>query len=339
MDTEFWKEQRVLVTGATGLVGSWLVKDLLAHGANVTALVRDWNPQAEFIRNDIYRQCTIVCGALEDCFAVERAIVENEISIVIHLAAQAIVSVAERSPLQTFEANIRGSYNIMDACRQHKGLVKALVVASSDKAYGSSAVLPYLEDHALVGVRPYEVSKTCTDLLAQSYFQSYGVPVAIGRCGNIYGGGDLNWSRIVPGTIRSIMRAERPILRSDGKFIRDYIYVRDVSSAYMRMAEAVCKQQANALGQAFNFSPEKPFTVLEIVSEIQNALNRHDLEPVILNQAQSEIRDQYLDASKALRVLNWKANYSISEGMAETVKWYADFLGAELNTKHPIKTI
>jgi len=226
--TDFWSQRRVFVTGATGIVGSWLVKDLLAQGAYVVALVRDADPQSELYRSGDIHRISVVSGRLEDFHTLERAINEHEIDTVFHLAAQPIVGVAHRFPLHTFESNIRGSYNLLEACRVHNQFVQRVVIASSDKAYGPQPNLPYTEEMPLQGCHPYEVSKSCTDLIAQSYYYTYGLPVAIARCGNIYGGGDLNWSRIVPGTIRAFLQGERPVIRSDGTYVRDYIYVQRI---------------------------------------------------------------------------------------------------------------
>ncbi len=327
MQNEFWKGKRVLVTGATGLVGGWLVKELQSAEAHVVALVRDWDPQCEFIRSGDYTKASVISGCLEEFRDVERAIVDHDIEIVFHLAAQAIVHVARRSPLQTFESNIRGTYNLLEACRLHNDHVKAVIVASSDKAYGESPVLPYVESMPLQGLQPYEVSKTCTDLLAQSYFASYRLPVAIGRCGNIYGGGDLNWSRIVPDTIRSFLNNQPISLRSDGTYLRDYIYVKDVTSAYLQMGESVFRGEA--VGEAFNFSPEKAVSVLELVQAIQKEMNCEHLQPVILNNAAGEIHSQYLDSSKAQKSLNWKPQYSLDRGLRETIQWYRNYLAIE----------
>ncbi len=233
-----WTGRRVFVTGATGIVGSWLVRRLLDDGALVVALVRDWDPQTELIRSGDIGRTHVVNGALEDYASLERTVNEHEIDTVFHLGAQTIVGSAYRSPLPTFEANIRGTYNLLEVCRVHSGLVGSIVVASSDKAYGESPTLPYAEDMPLAGRHPYDVSKSCTDLLAATYAHTYGLPVTVARCGNIYGGGDLNWSRIVPGTVRSLLAEEQPIIRSDGKFTRDYIYVQDVVDAYLRLAHS-----------------------------------------------------------------------------------------------------
>jgi len=319
-----WRGRRVLVTGATGMVGSWLVKDLLAPGADVVCLVLDADPQSELYRSGSVSRTTVVNGRLE-CFSdVERAINAHETDTVFHLGAQTIVGTARRDPLGTFEANIRGTYHLLEACRRHAGLVKRIVVASSDKAYGTQPRLPYVEGMPLEGREPYEVSKSCTDLLAQGYFHAYRLPVAILRCGNIYGGGDLNWSRIVPGTIRSFLRGERPVIRSDGRFVRDYLYVKDVAEAYLAVADRMGDKKV--AGEAFNFSPQKALTVLEIVTAIARIMGTERLKPVIQNSAKGEIHDQYLSAAKARRVLGWRPAYPLRDGLAETIDWYRAFL-------------
>jgi CDP-glucose 4,6-dehydratase len=300
-----WTERRVFVTGATGIVGSWLVKQLLESGAHVVALVRDWDPQTELIRSGDITRVAVVNGSLEDYATLERAINEHEIDTVFHLGAQPIVTTALRSPLPTFEANIRGSYNLLEACRVHRGLVSRIVVASSDKAYGEATTLPYTEEMPANGRHPYDVSKSCTDLLALSYAHTYGLPVAVARCGNIYGGGDLNWSRIVPGTIRSLWLDERPQIRSNGRYTRDYIFVDDVTDAYIALAERCGTDGVQ--GEAFNFSPQTRVTVIDIARLIQKLMNKPDLHPEILDTAKAEIRDQYLDSSKAKRALGWTA--------------------------------
>jgi len=317
----------VLVTGASGMVGSWLVKELLALHAYVVALVRDADPQTELFRSGDVQHVSVISGTLEDFTALERAINKHEIDTVFHLGAQAIVGIAQRYPLATFEANIRGTYLLMEACRQHPDLVKRIVIASSDKAYGTQAQLPYLESMPLQGRYPYEVSKSCTDLIAQSYFYSYGLPVAIARCGNIYGGGDINWSRIVPGTVRSLLLGQRPQIRSDGQFVRDYIYVKDVARAYMCLAEEL--DDASIQGEAFNFSDESPMTVLELVDEICSLMHSGQLEPEILNTASGEIKSQYLSAEKARKTLGWKPAYSRQAGLSETIAWYRQFFGEQ----------
>lgn len=320
----FWTDKTVLVTGATGLVGSWLVKSLLDKNARVVVLVRDADPQSELLRSKTILRTTVVNGELEDYRAVERAINEHEVDTVFHLGAQTIVGTALRSPLPTFEANIRGTYNLLDACRQLKTLVKRIVVASSDKAYGTSPILPYTEDMPLRGAHPYDVSKSCTDLLSFSYAHTYGLPIAIARCGNIYGGGDLNWSRLVPGTIRNLHFGQSPEIRSNGLFTRDYIYIQDVVDAYLTLARGVEREEIR--GHGFNFGPNRPYNVLEVVNAIQVQMNRKDIKPRILNQAKAEITDQTLCSKKAERLLNWKPAYTLENGLVETVKWYQSYI-------------
>ena len=320
-----WAGRNVLVTGATGLVGSWLVRRLLGEGARVVALVRDWDPQSELIRSGDVHRCVVVSGRLEDYGTLERAISEQEADTVFHLGAQAIVGTAFRSPLLTFDSNIRGTYNLLEACRVHRDLVRRVVVASSDKAYGEAEVLPYTEAMPPLGRHPYDVSKSCADLLAHTYAGTYGLNIAVARCGNIYGGGDLNWSRIVPGTVRLVLGGRPPVLRSDGRFTRDYLYVEDVVEAYLLLAGKV--EEEGVKGEAFNFSPERQLTVLELVEQLLAVLGRPELRPEILDVARAEIRDQYLDAGKARRVLGWKAGVPLREGLERTVAWYRSFLG------------
>ena len=320
-----WKDRRVLVTGATGFVGSWLVEDLLNLGASVVALVRDYDPQSRLIRGGSINKISVVNGSLEDYRTLERAISENEVDTVFHLAAQPLVGVANRSPLMTFETNIRGTYHLLEACRVHSGLVKRIVVASSDKAYGEGPNLPYDETMPLRGQYPYEVSKSCADLLAQSYSISYGLPVGIARCGNIYGGGDLNFSRIVPSTIKALQNGDQPIIRSDGTFVRDYVYVKDVSIFYILLANYVGESRAKDL--SFNFSAERPLSVLEIVQEIRKLMNCEHLTPIIENSARGEIHSQYLSSEKARKVLQWTPAYDLVSGLKETIAWYQSFLG------------
>lgn len=320
-----WQSRKVFVTGATGMIGSWLVKELLGQGASVVVLVQDTDPRSEFLRSGDYLQSSIVNGCLEDFWALERAINLYEIDTVFHLGAQTIVGVAHRFPLPTFEANIRGTYNLLEACRLHKDMVQRVVIASSDKAYGEQPNLPYTEEMSITGRHPYEVSKSCADLIAQAYHHTYGLPVAIARCGNVYGGGDLNWSRIVPGTIRSLLRGGRPIIRSDGTYVRDYIYMKDVARAYMRLAE--CLDHNRVQGEAFNFSTEKPMTVLDLVSAIHVLMDCGHIEPDIRNSAEGEIRHQHLSAAKARNMLKWEPAFDIESGLRETIEWYRDFLG------------
>jgi len=320
-----WDGRNVLVTGATGLVGSWLVPRLLAEGGRVSVLVRDWDPESDLIRSGCVERCRVVTGRLEEVSDLERALVDHEIDSVFHLGAQTLVGPAVRSPLATFEANVRGTYHLLEACRRQDGALKRILVASSDKAYGTSSVLPYTEEMPLLGEHPYDVSKSCMDLLSRCYAITYGLPVVIARCGNIFGGGDLNWSRIVPGTIRSALRGENPVLRSDGTYVRDYLYVEDVVDAYLLLAESADRDGVR--GEAFNFSPTRPLTVLQITDAILTILGRGELKPVVLAQARAEILNQYLDCGKARRVLGWTPTRSLEDGLHATVAWYRAFPG------------
>lgn len=316
----FWTQRRVFVTGATGLLGSWLTQDLVARGADVVCLVRDWVPQSRFLTEALDRHATVVRGELEDFDLVLRAINEYEIDTVFHLGAQTIVGTAARSTLSTFEANIRGTWNVLEACHQCRRLVNRVIIASSDKAYGQHETLPYTEDTPLQGRYPYDASKSCADLLSLSYFHTYGLPVLVTRCGNLFGGGDLNFNRLIPGTIRSALQGDRPIIRSDGTFVRDYFYVRDAVAAYVRAAEQL--EDLQLAGEAFNFGNETPVSVVEVVEQILTLMGRTDLSPVILNEASNEISRQYLDCSKARACLGWDPKFSMEEGLRETVTWY-----------------
>ena len=305
------------------MIGSFLVRELLGRGSRVVVLIKDMESQSGLIKGGDIKKVTVVNGSLEDYWTLEQAINKHQVQTVFHLGAQTIVGAAHRSPLPTFEANIRGTYNLLEACRVHMDLCSRIVVASSDKAYGEQPVLPYTEEMSLVGRHPYEVSKSCADILSQSYYHTYDLPVAIARCGNVYGGNDLNFSRIVPGTIRSLLRGEPPVVRSDGTYVRDYVYVRDVVGAYLRLAERM--DDDNVRGKAFNFSSENPATVLEVVSAIRKLMNLEHLEPIVLGTARGEIKNQVLDSGKARKVLGWCPDYSLEEGLRETISWYEDF--------------
>lgn len=323
MSANFWTDRSVLVTGATGLLGSHLVEDLVARGANVVALVRDGVPRSLFHQRGLDRRCVTVRGPLEDFPLLERVLNEHEIEAVFHLGAQTIVGTAGRDPLSTWEANVRGTYNLLEACRRRGERLRRVVVASSDKAYGDQPVLPYTEETPLGGVFPYDCSKACTDLIARSYFVSYGVPVCTTRCGNLFGPGDLNWNRIIPGTVRSVVRGERPVIRSDGTFVRDYVYVGDAAAAYLELAEQIDRREV--VGEAFNFSDERPQSVIEIVRRVLGHM-QSDLEPVILGEATREIREQFLASEKARRVLGWRPRHGLDEGLVRTISWYRALL-------------
>lgn len=322
--TTFWNRRPTLVTGSTGLLGSWLTRFLVERGASVVAVIRDWVPENELFRSGTLDRVTVVRGDVRDQETVERVLGEYEIDTVFHLAAQTIVSIANRNPISTFESNIRGTWAVLEACRRSP-TVQQIVVASSDKAYGDHDQLPYSETVPLRGRHPYDVSKSCADLLAQSYAVTYDLPVCVTRCGNLYGGGDLNWNRIVPGTIRSALLGERPIIRSDGSHIRDYFYVEDGALAYLMLAEKMAEHKELA-GEAFNFSNEIQVSVLELAKFILSLVAREDLELDVRNEARHEIAHQYLDATKARSVLGWKPRYNLEEGLTRTILWYRDFL-------------
>ena len=323
MSNKIWRDRPVLVTGGTGLVGSWLTRRLREAGANVVCLVRDWVPQSECVRSGTLDSVRVVRGDVCDRAILERILGEYEIDTVFHLAAQAIVQIANRNPISTFETNVAGTWNVLEACRRSP-TVKAVVQASSDKAYGDQESLPYDESTPLEGRHPYDVSKSCADLIAQAYGKSYALPVAITRCGNFYGGGDLNWNRIVPGTIRSVLRGERPVIRSDGQFVRDYFYVEDGAAAYMLLAEKLLACE-HLRGQAFNFSNELQVTVLDLVNRILEHMDS-TLQPDVRNEASNEIRHQYLSACRARTELGWSPLFTLDEGLARTIAWYRDFL-------------
>lgn len=319
----YWAGKHVFVTGANGFLGSWMVKDLVDQAATVTCLILDVWPRSQLMLSGTAARVTQVRGDLGDYASLVRILNEYEIDTCLHLAAQAIVPTAARHPLSTFESNIRGTWNLLEAVRV-TGEVRRVVVASSDKVYGDSPSLPYREEDPLQSLHPYDVSKICADLLAQSYARSYGLPIAIARCGNFYGPGDLNWSRIVPGTCRSLIQGERPVIRSDGTYLRDYLFIGDASAAYLCLAAALDRKEIH--GQAFNFGTERPTRVLDLVAELLTLAGRPDLEPEILNIATDEIKAQYLCTDKAKRLLGWQSQVSLNEGLALTYAWYERFL-------------
>jgi CDP-glucose 4,6-dehydratase len=322
----FWRDRVVLVTGATGLLGGWTVQALGKLRADVVCLVRDWIPQSELVRSRALEQVKVARGDVRDQATLERVLNEFEVDTVLHLAAQTIVGTANRNPVSTFETNVAGTWALLEAAR-HCGSVKQIVLASSDKAYGEQKKLPYTEDMPLEGRHVYDASKSCADLVAQAYARVYHSPVAITRCGNFYGGGDLNWNRIVPGTIRSVVRGTRPVIRSDGSYVRDYIYAEDAVAAYLYLAEKLAADRALA-GEAFNFSNESQITVLDLVGKILRMMGS-ELQPQILNEASNEIRHQYLSAEKARRVLGWKPLFTLDTGLERTIAWYREFLATQ----------
>ena len=323
MGMTFWKNRNVFITGSTGLLGSWMTEELVSRGANVTCLIRDWVPRSKLLNSDLPMQVNIVRGELEDLQVLVRTLNEYEVDTVFHLGAQAIVGTASRSPLSTFESNIRGTWNLLEACRVCPQLVERVIVASSDKAYGAHERLPYTEDMPLEGRFPYDVSKSCADLISMSFFHTYRTPVAVTRCGNLFGGGDLNFNRLIPGTIRSALQGEAPIIRSNGKFIRDYFYVRDAVDAYLHLAERL--PDSRLAGQAFNFGTETPLSVLAVVNEILRLMDKQWLVSEVLNAASNEIPMQYLKCSKAREMLGWRPSYSMDQALIETISWYKEW--------------
>lgn len=314
-----WNGRPVLVTGATGLLGGALVESLLSRGASVIALVRDRVAFSRFYTEGLRDQVVTVRGDVVDQHAMERILGEHEVRSVFHLAAQTIVGIANRNPVSTFESNIRGTWSMLEACRRSV-LVSEIVLASSDKAYGEQEVLPYRESAPLQGRAPYDVSKSCADLIAQSYARTYDLPVCITRCGNFFGEGDLNWNRLIPGTMRDLLAGRSPLIRSDGSFVRDYIHVDDGAAAYLHTAEAL-NQRRELAGSGFNFSLETPLTVLEMLARITAAVGV-DIAPTILGEATHEIPAQYLDSSLAREQLGWEPTIGLDDGLKRTAEWY-----------------
>ena len=317
----FWTNRNVLVTGATGFIGAHVTRMLVEQGARVVCLQRDAVRANALDVFDLRRRTTVISGALEDYALLERILNEYEIEAVFHLAAQAIVGVANRSPLSTFEANVRGTYCLLEACRVTK-TVQRIVVASSDKAYGTHENLPYTEDNALNGLFPYDASKVCTDVIARSYAHAYNVPVAVTRFANVYGPGDMNLSRVVPGTILSVLKDESPIIRSDGTPIREFVYVDDVARGYLLLAEHI----AEAKGEAFNFGTGEQVNMLDLVERIIRLAGKA-LEPKVMLQSKiaGEIDAQYLSAAKVEARFGWKAEINLDEGLRRTIEWYRNY--------------
>lgn len=319
----FWQDRSVFITGCTGLLGSWLTEELVSRGAQVVGLVRDWVPRSRLLTSNAFERMISVRGAVEDYELLERVLNEYEVETVFHLAAQTIVGTANRGPLSTFEANIKGTWNILEACRRSPW-VKRVVVTSSDKAYGDQTDLPYSEDMPLEGQHPYDVSKSCADLLAQSFAKSYKVPVAVARCANFFGGGDLNFNRVIPGTILSVLQGRSPIIRSDGTYVRDYLYAADGALACMLLAESVDKTEVP--GRAYNFSYGVKLTVLEIVQLVLRLMGREDLRPVILDEVTNEIREQWLSSDRARKELGWSPRFELEASLNETIAWYGQYV-------------
>ena len=316
-----WQEKNVLVTGADGFIGSWLAKTLIEKEANVITIVRDIKKENNLDVLGIRKKITIIPGDLINFSVVERAINEYNIDTCFHLAAQAIVGSANKSPLTTFESNIKGTWNVLEACRLNNS-VKRIIVASSDKAYGQQKKLPYTEESPLLGFYPYDASKACVDILSTCYFKTYNLPLAITRNANTYGPVDLNFSRIIPDIINSIIKGKQPIIRSDGTPERDYMYIKDAVNGYLTLAENLHRKEV--IGQAFNFGTETPVSVLDLYNKIIKLMG-NDIKPKILGEAKNEIDRQYLSIKKAKEILNWQPKYSIDIGLKETIEWYLNY--------------
>jgi len=322
--SSFWFERPTAVTGATGFLGSHLVTSLLELGSSVVIVRRD-----EVVPTSVTEswsgRVSVVHGEVQDLSLMERVLGEYDVETVFHLAAQSQVGVANRNPSSTFETNVRGAWTVLEAVRRSPD-VRQVLMASSDKVYGTQDRLPYTEDMPLLAVHPYDVSKACADLIAMSYAQCLGTPVAVTRCGNIFGPGDLNWGRLIPGTIRCLLQGKRPLIRSDGKMVRDYLHVADAVRAYLLLAEALAGDPA-LRGEAFNFSLEQPLSVLEVVDRLQTAAGT-SFEPDIRSSASNEIPAQALSSSRARSVLGWEPSLSLDGALAETVRWYRDHLAS-----------
>ena len=326
VSTGNWRDRPVLVTGCTGMLGSWLTAALLELGADVIGLVRDWVPQSQLVLSGTYQRVKIVRGDVTDYALLERTLAEYEVETVFHLAAQTIVPIANRNPLSSFETNIKGTWLLLEAARQ-VDTVKRILVASSDKAYGTHEQLPYTEQAPLQACHPYDVSKACAEMLARTYAVTYGLGAAITRCANLYGGGDLNWNRIVPGTMRSVIYGDRPIIRSDGSLVRDYVYVQDAIAGYLKLAQAL--NDPRVKGEAFNFGMDQPKSVLEIVKAVIATSDHPEIKPVILDEAPNEIQAQYLSSAKAGRLLGWEPAHTLEDALTKTYAWYKAFLAHE----------
>ena len=316
---DFWQRRRVLVTGATGLLGSHMVQTLDDLHADVVVLMRDDVPHSLLISSGLVQRVTVVRGSLMDFALLRRVLAEYEIQTTIHLAAQTIVSYAYSNPLETFDVNIAGSYRLLEACRQY-GNCEEVLVASSDKAYGAQEHLPYTEASPMRGTAPYDVSKSCVDLIARAYAHTYSLPVVVTRLANLFGPGDMNFTRLIPGTIRSLLLGEPIVIRSDGTMQRDYLYVKSGVQAYLTLAEDI--QKRGLAGQAYNFGQGYPLSVSEVVDKIKALAGLPEAEVTVLSEARAEIQAQWLDSTRARETLGWEPRWGFEEGLQETIPWY-----------------
>jgi len=319
--SNYWKDKKVFITGFNGFIGSWLTHELCQKGADVTGLIRDHIPNSNIKRLKLDEKINIVNGDITNFDTLRRSFSEYDIDTVFHLAAQPIVTVALKDPISTFKVNIEGTWNILEASRLMG--IDRLIIASSDKAYGTHKDLPYDETFALKGQFPYDVSKSCADLIAQTYYNTYKIPVCITRNANIYGGGDLNFNRIIPETIRNILLNQSPVIRSNGEFIREFFYVKDAVKSYLRVAENMHKKEI--MGKAFNFGTDEKIKIIDLVNKIIEISGKNSIKPIILDEVKKEITDQYLSSKLARSVLNWEPRYNLDEGLIETYNWYEEF--------------
>lgn len=318
MKKNFWKSKNVLVTGFEGFVGSNLTKQLLSRDAHVVGLDIKIHRKGTILDKTDYNNMVVVKGSVCNYGLVKKLIDRYKVEVVFHLAAESLVGDCQKDPARALSTNIRGTWSVLEACR-HSSSITSIAVASSDKAYGNQDVLPYRENMPLQGKHPYDVSKSCADLIAYTYYHTYGVPVAITRCGNIFGPGDFNFSRLVPDTIRCVLTGKMLLIRSDGMFTRDYIYVDDVINGYMILAEKLKKFKL--AGEAFNFSNQSPIVAKELVDRIfKLACKKPNYR--ILNIAKYEIKQQYLSSRKARKILSWKPRVNLETGLLRTIEWY-----------------
>ncbi|MBL7206050.1 MAG: GDP-mannose 4,6-dehydratase [Candidatus Aenigmarchaeota archaeon] len=328
IDKDSWEGKNVFLTGANGFLGSNIAKTLVENKANVIVLLRDNLPQSVLNYTGTYNKLrAVLWGDITNYKLVERILNEYEIDTCIHVAAQAIVTTANTNPTSTFESNIKGTWTILEACRNAKN-IESVVVASSDKTYGDQEKLPYTEESTLNACYPYDASKACTDILCRTYFKTYELPVAVTRCANIYGGGDLNFSRIVPDTIRLVLQGKPPVIRSDGTPVRDFVYVGDIVNAYLTLAQSIGKEGVN--GEAFNFGSNSPISVLDLAKKIID-ISGKEIVPDVQGKSKpnAEIDKQYLSIEKAKKILGWEPKFSLEEGLKKTIAWYDEFFNKQ----------
>ena len=320
MKKEFWDGRNVLVTGAGGFKGSHLVEELSKTDANIISLVRDFDPRSYFETEGLGKKSTVVIGDIKDPVKIADIMSRYDINSVFHLGAQPLVTTALRNPKETLESNIMGTVNVLEAARLYSNATEILVV-SSDKAYGPCDKLPYSETERLQGRAPYDVSKSCADLIAQMYAKVFDMPVTVSRCANVFGPGDLNLDRLVPGIMEAVIKGKALNIRSDGKMIREYIYVKDSVDGYMTLLENIDKTR----GEAFNIAGKEILSVIDAVNRVSSALGQQ-VSMNILNKAKAEIGEQYLDGSKIKNLLGWEPETPFDDAVRQTYDWYKQVL-------------